>query len=184
MGKPDILKQFKAAARLVNEWRDTLSYAALGAYAASDFMSGGNVDMSSYVGAVGCREFLRQLNWALSSERRLVGDTSAPINRNQFVLAAGAVSLFVFSAVEFLDQNTGMGAFYLVGAIAETYFAGGPQKIAEAYDTMWDYPRTKGGGGTTQTQRLLASRASRWMPQPQPAQASCRTQMVIPQMGV
>jgi hypothetical protein len=155
-----ILAQFRAAARLANEWRDTITYTAGTVVAAYETMKTG-----SATGTLVCmwaRETSRFLAWRFGNdEKQIVGAKTIRKDKNKLSTAALAGAWAILLSENLLRQATGIGHLdLLAGSDAMfltfiTGIAGGPREVLKAYaETMWDYPREKGGGGTTQTQKL------------------------------
>lgn len=160
---PDIFGQFRAAGRLINEWRDTLFYTGVATLAGMDIANGGD-GIEEFLRIGDLRELTRFASWMISSRRpdpRLVGDRTAPIDYNKFVFASFALAKS-FQLLKFTHNSIKAGSFHpglsegfalLLGAYAFRE-AGGIQGIRDAYKIMWDYPRKKDGGGTSQTQKF------------------------------
>jgi hypothetical protein len=154
-----IIREFCAAARLANEWRDTISYTLLTGVAIADLIQNRQVNPEVF-GVVGMRELVRSVTWFYANEQRFVDDKSAPINNVKFALAAfvGETSGVLLDNLyrSFQQEPHIIGiAWDLFAMTVGMLVAGGPRGVLKAYtDIMWDYPRKKGGGGTTQTQKL------------------------------
>lgn len=157
-----IVNQFRAAGRLVNEWRDTLTYAAVASYAAYNVLHSGHPGaalpnvLHKVMEFSFWREAGRSYSWSGANEHRVVGDVFVPLDHQKLVNAARA-ACFVANGIEWATSGTfGMAVnVFFTGAFCA--LAGGPREVVEAYiETMWDWPRKKGGRGPTQTEKLKA----------------------------
>ncbi len=152
-----LIAQFRAAGRLINEWRDTLFYGALGAVTAAGVAS---PDVA--LGVAALREYARYVGWRANNTPVLVGTLKQPPSADQMALAAGAMTVFAAGGMVFgSDMSLASSSGVLLATTSVGTFmtvtAGGPKAVWAAYrDVMWDYPRKKDDGGTpqTQTQRL------------------------------
>jgi hypothetical protein len=155
-----IIEKFAAAAILANEWRDTLSYTALAVGGIELIQYNKNLAAAPLMIA-SLREASRATLWRCSNEKRLVDDRSPVIDKRVLVSAATATGFSLVTMANLASPTQGLLNGPLVDfvnmAIASMCLlvAGGPRGALESYTkVMWDYPRKKGGGGTTQTQRL------------------------------
>jgi len=156
-----IVQQFRAAARLINEWRDTLSYGTLSIIGLDDLIVNHQYDQN-LLWLVSTREVARAYAWGFGHERSLVGVSARTQNKDQLCYSSTSVSMMVVITNFILlpGQRDLLGLIVAAGAtFAMIYYgfkAHGPIEVFKAYkDVMWDYPRKSGGGGTTQTQRLM-----------------------------
>jgi hypothetical protein len=160
-----ILRQFRVAGKLINEHRDTLFYMGLTVAAGVGFLQTGAIDDNILKASV-LRECLRGISWLCWKEPLLAGASSKPMNNWRLSQASLAVAngLLIFQALTnaaashssfsyLINNSLNISGDMAIGTLA-TMFAGGPRGIIKAYRYMWDYPRKKGGGGTTQTQRV------------------------------
>jgi hypothetical protein len=155
-----VIAQFCAAGKLINEWRDTLSYGAYAGYVAYHLAHEGGdklIGSISLVDPIMYREFIRGYLWRYLPERAYVGGFLNSPNRKLCSVSANAFSCMLGIANEFILQHPYTHHIAaLVGMTVCTLFAGSPSEVYKSYrDVMWDYPRKKGDGGTTQTQKLL-----------------------------
>lgn len=149
MNGKDILTQFRAAGKLVNEWRDTLSAAALGTAVCT-----GLVSPDATIPILLVRESSRALSWLLDRSPIYVG-SKKPVNNYQMTAASNTAGFLGVLAHGMLTGNMAFVALGAGGVPVALALAGGPRAVCAAYrDVMWDYPRKKDDGGTTQTQKL------------------------------
>lgn len=168
-----IIDQFRAAGRLVNEWRDTLFYSALiteSTKIAINTNPLAGLQAFTFFGAM--REVGRSLAWRSANPMVIAGYGVKYQNTKQlFSAAAFGATVFMSYPLSLLFSSINQGhnlshKEYIGFIVAEvliqngvSYFkAGGLGNIYRAYkDIMWDYPRKNGGGGMTQTQKLIYS---------------------------
>lgn len=168
LSKAPIVREFFAAGRLANEWRDTILYASLAALAVSELIQNKTVDVNLLnIGKVdifqmaSLREIGRMASWGMSAPQKLVGDHSAGIDCQRLKLssAIGALGAYLLSEMtKFHGVNEAHSAIpmtiVLMGA-SGILVSTSPANVWKAYkNIMWDWPRKNGGGGTTETQRL------------------------------
>ena len=173
------LQQFRAAGRLVNEWRDTLSYTVLMACILADSLHHKKID-PELVYIMNFREFVRAAWWYLGKQKLVVGQKT-PYNKIRLAAAAAVVSNFFELAQIFFEAANDPSTIghprpclhILVIMFTTPVFlnwSGNLRQIFDSYrDVMWDYPRKKGGGGTTQTQKFkdgVSELFSRYAPRP------------------
>lgn len=167
-----ILREFVAAGRLVNEWRDTLSY-GVGLVICAGYIKStgdwGGVPVA--LGGAALREYTRALSWMVSREPRMAGYDGPPDHNAAYMNSANGVGHVLSAAVSALiaviDTSLDGGVLpevvrwsFLQTSLLCSGFSlspfhrvGGMGAVARNYARyMWDYPRKKGGGGTTQTQ--------------------------------
>jgi hypothetical protein len=178
-----LIEQFRAAGRLVNEWRDTLYYAANVAFATKLAMMG-RMEPAFFcmVGLGVVREIIRKTAWEKSRRPEvLVGVNQSLPDPKKLSNDAGIVSNALLTAYFLGLEIAGVRHTAIpvcIGfAVALTYMryrqSQGLQSVAKSYrDIMWDYPRKRSGGGTSQTQKLkdgfnnLAKQIGKLLPRP------------------
>ncbi|MGB4101847.1 MAG: hypothetical protein WBK91_08090 [Alphaproteobacteria bacterium] len=179
MNGKDIRTQFRAAGKLINEWRDTLSYGALGAAAAV-----GWIDPHDLLKALSGRELFRAASWLLNSEPVYVGARTG-VNKTQLGNSVNTMSFLILAGASMLNENGGEAALYVGASTGCLIASGGPRAVWESYrDVMWDYPRKKNDGGTNQTQKLkdgIADLIKLALPAPsRPATGAARISAALP----
>src|SRR5580698_7685490 len=86
-----VIQNFRAAGRLINEWRDTVGYSAWFAATAGEVASSGRIDA---MGALlimlpASREAVRSYGWTNDHMKmRLVGDQRPSLNGSQLTCSA------------------------------------------------------------------------------------------------
>ncbi|MDR3450473.1 MAG: hypothetical protein P4M15_12150 [Alphaproteobacteria bacterium] len=177
-----IVEQFRAAGRLVNEWRDTISYGLLTAYAADQAVFQGHPDwVLKFFAIVMARETLRGACWRFASPPVLAGAPNSRFNPDKnywgsLIIAGLFGTAFDLGLICFPQSGFGIGPliFNNWGGLAGLPFAAygtwscfkdlqprglGIGDIFNLYFNketgMWDWPRKRGnGGGTTQTEKM------------------------------
>ena len=147
-----LIAQFRAAGRLINEWRDTLSYGALGAATAAGWISLDHALIASSL-----RETHRAMGWLLSKTPIHVGSKPRVSNARLGNAANVVVFLTIVGNLLWSGDVVSVALSGGVAAIGATplVLSGGPKAVLAAYrEVMWDYPRKKDDGGMTQTQKL------------------------------
>lgn len=152
------------AVKLANEWRDTLFYSSgLLLYSSASINAGHLVDpnLFTFLWPVS-RECARNIFWNFNPEHHVFSgfeqkkiDSELMTSSSCFALCAASLSM---GFVSILSNNIvgyiGAGGTLPVCALS-LHSSGGIKNVFKAYtETMWDYPRKKGGGGTTQTEKL------------------------------
>lgn len=176
-----ILREFAAAARLVNELRDTISYSMLVGYSAYDgcihnALSG----IGTFAAVAMGRELFRAASWSTTVDVSAARRIRSTGNRWLCMLSALSVGLSVLYPLYLVKAGTKtmqdalahpekdspvfIASLLTFGALAGASVgmmmareAGGYKQILRNYrDVMWDYPRKKGGddGDNTQTAKL------------------------------
>ena len=164
------------AIKLLNDWRDSAYYSCAAATSITVGIASGLVELAILAGAscIFMRESLRTAAWFNDVELQLavagkkINTSKACVSAGAVTAAAGAlvyIPTISFSAVS-LISGTEVNVANLTRAIIEMCLystasyavgqkAGGPKAIYKLYkDLLFDYPRKKGGGGNTETQRL------------------------------
>ena len=178
--------------RLANEWRDTLFYTAFAVGLGLAVINGkGNLAIFSLTAPME-REILRSVFWGFRPEYRTAGYSATPVDPRKNCNAAAVVGGFcLFIEVALFDTFNGtslgdamvalMGVMQsAIGTLGLRRLNGRLQDIPNLYlnkkTGMWDWPRKRGGGGTTQTQKLkdgfmnLGRKLVAALPMPRPAQ--------------
>ena len=154
-----------ALLRLGNEWRDTASYLVFTAYTAQQVSKADNicVPLTTALTTVYAREAIRCFAWSIHDDLQYAGHQTQRVNSTQFMAAAATITCASIATRAILGNIGGPAThanfpeaipLTLAGTALFLCLAHGPAAIAKAYGTMWDWPRQKGGGGITQTQRL------------------------------
>jgi hypothetical protein len=146
------IKKFIEVGRLVNEWRDTLSYGVLTIATVWDLAHGGKT--ADYLHVAVTREVVRGLCWSFSKEQLPVGGFNDPIDNQKFSRSAFAGFWVLGSVQDILNNGYPAATMGFILSTLCVSSAGGLQEVGASYNTMWDWPRKKNGGGTTQTQKL------------------------------
>jgi hypothetical protein len=157
---PFIIDQFRAAGRLVNEWRDTIFYAGLamafGVHAAKPI---------NLIALAGARELIRSYAWKWKGQSfRIVGEQSVGFDKQSLVDSALSVAVSSIVPDMFLSPKHGIPTDPILIAMTTVFAAaggtlcagaGGPVQVFRNYrDIMWDCPRKNGGNGPTQTEKF------------------------------
>ena len=151
-----LIEQFKAAGRLANEWRDTLTYGALLTGAVANAYFGNPVPSDKIFSCVVLRETVRSASWHMSGDTCLAGEGDGKSRpRSQCVLAAASVAcgLGAISLGTQLPFMPEVGVFMALCMGSHLLYgrrAGGGKEVLATYEYMWDWPRKKGGGGQTE----------------------------------
>ncbi|MGB4101846.1 MAG: hypothetical protein WBK91_08085 [Alphaproteobacteria bacterium] len=150
MAQPNpIITQFRAAGKLINEWRDTLSLGVLGA-AISAGVVNPDIAVSIFVG----REACRAMSWRHHKEPLYVG-AKTHFDNLHLAHSANVVTLAALAGAATLNGDFAFAGAMLVPNAVSLMKVGGCRAVLDAYGkVMWDYPRKKDDGGTTQTQKL------------------------------
>jgi hypothetical protein len=165
-----IINQFRAAHRLANEWRDTLFYGGL-AIAATEAAMIGNIEHLNTIGFTAAnRELLRSVSWmkdGVTGQHQYAGFSQKPINWGRNSISAGIMMLSIFCVNDNLlkyDPSLFNRVYQLPFILYAAFMLknrvdGRVREIPKYYFDpqigMWDWPRKNGGGGTTQTQKLV-----------------------------
>ncbi len=162
-----IINQFRAAGRLINEWRDTLLYTGLGALAVNNVVNDAGVSLRNVMLAASARELIRGVSWSNSMNKQIAGLSNKQSNRRVNHYTSLFMSTTIVLGESFLPPSpvpfsmhaaAGLWALFLAGGIKA--FDGKLKDMPRYYFDkdigMWDWPRKRGGdGGTTQTQKML-----------------------------
>ncbi len=167
----ELYRQFRACGRLINDWRDTLGYAALVAIeTVATIKTGQPFQLTDIQLCVGMRELGRYAAWKFGDNNLVAGgygtahDPDKLANHALTVSMSGMALKFVGTALgqtALQDPASGLSlvAGAAFGAVAIVLHARGDglKSLVKAYDDiMWDFPRkNKSGGGTNLRQRSL-----------------------------
>ncbi|MFA6279473.1 MAG: hypothetical protein WC612_01590 [Bdellovibrionales bacterium] len=153
---PPLIEQFKAAGRLANEWRDTLTYGALLTGAVVNAYYGNPISPLNFVALAIAREVGRAASWYCFPDTCLAGNGGEKRRSTmQCVFAAGTlfsglcVALNLSPALRSPIDGYSV-ALSLVTCLTDCYIAGGSKEVLATYEYMWDWPRKRGGGGQTE----------------------------------
>lgn len=162
------------AVKLANEWRDTLGLSATFALTAACFSN--DKVLFGTIGIWSLREQMRMFTWLLGNKFITAGTKQREPNArtngyaalfvaNSLSMSAVAATLYkaqqatnVVDQAQFLQDNSIIIAIAPVFAMNITMgmMVTGPKKSLQLYrDLLWDYPRKKDDGGTTQTEKLI-----------------------------
>ena len=153
-----ILDQFRAAGRLINEWRDSLTYCVaapvIGALLSSCDVPATKLALG-FTAVVAVREgVVRAGNWYARHKSHTANQAQTDAKPICFALSALSIGLTASAAgVAALAAKSHASsaligsAGILVAATIPAYKAGGLRSILNAYKTMWNYTADKDGRG-------------------------------------
>lgn len=140
------------ALRLMNEWRDTALVTCLVVVVGTRPV---DIEFGATVWAV--REFGRSVAWAIAPEPAIVGGPRPPDGEQVSWAAMTIVNLVpavLACAQGRVDVILGLN---ICAAVGTGLIAGGPAGVLRTYERVWDWPRRRGGGGPTETERLAGA---------------------------
>jgi len=162
-----IQASFRAAGRLVNEWRDTLFYSYFVLNAVTGFVQGEKNAIGDLLHVSSSRELLRFVSWAMHQDAQRVGTTFPAVKKYQNATAAAITTGLLWLSENFPPSVP--QPHFLTAIIDCLYLAlvsysflglGGrfenlPKLYFDEKTGMWDWRRKRGDGGTTQIQKII-----------------------------